>query len=79
MFSTPVGEATALFDQAYDENKDLFLFRDEDELVEKLTAFLDDEEKYRKIVEKAKYIVRDEYSWKNVASQTRAVYEGLLT
>jgi glycosyltransferase involved in cell wall biosynthesis len=78
MFSTPVGEANAFFEQAYDKNKDLFLFKGEDELAEKLTAFLDNQENYKKIVEKAKYIVRDEYSWKNVASQTRAVYEELL-
>ena len=78
IFSTSVGEASDLFDQAYDKNKDLFLFNDENELTEKLTAFLDNEEKYRKMIEKAKYIVKDEYSWKNVASQTRAVYEDLV-
>ncbi len=78
MFSTPVGEAEKLFDQAYDQNKDLFLFRNEDELVEKLIAFLDNERKYEKMVERAKYTVKEEYSWKNVASQTRAVYEELL-
>ncbi len=78
MFSTPVGEAPALFDQAYDRDKDLFLFNNEDELVEKLESFLDNEERYKRIIERAKYIVREEYSWKNVASQTRAVYEELL-
>ncbi len=78
MFSTPVGEAEELFDQAYDQNKDLFLFRNEDELVEKLTAFLKNEENYKKMVERAKYTIKEEYSWKNVASQTRAVYEELL-
>jgi len=78
MFSTPVGEANDLFDQAYDQNKDLFLFKDENELVEKLSTFLDNEEKYKNMVERAKYIIKEEYSWKNVASQTRAVYEGLI-
>jgi glycosyltransferase involved in cell wall biosynthesis len=78
MFSTPVGEANTLFDQAYDVNKELFLFKDEDELFEKLTTFLDNQEKYRKMVERAKYTVKEEYSWKNVASLTRAVYEELL-
>jgi len=78
IFSTPVGEAEELFDQAYDKNKDLFIFDDENELAEKLSAFLDGQEKYKNIIEKAKYIVKDEYSWKNVASQTRAVYEELV-
>lgn len=78
MFSTPVGEAEELFDKAYDQSKSLFLFRNEDELVEKLAAFLDNEEKYRKMVERAKYTVKEEYSWKNVASLTRAVYEELI-
>ncbi len=78
MFSTPVGEAKMLFEQAYDKNRNLFLFNDEDELAEKLSAFIDNQDDYRKIVEKAKYIIKDEYSWKNVASQTRAVYEELL-
>ena len=78
MFSTPVGEAERLFDQAYDVNKDLFLFRNEDELVEKLSLFLENQEKYKKMVERAKYTVKEEYSWKNVASLTRAVYEGLV-
>lgn len=78
IFSTPVGEANSLFEQAYDTNKDRFLFRDENELAEKLAQFLENEEEYKKIVEKAKYIIKDEYSWKNVASQTRAVYEELV-
>ncbi len=78
MFSTPVGEAGNLFDQAYDKDKELFLFRDEDELAGKLMEFLDNQEKYKKMVERAKYTVKEEYSWKNVASQTRAVYEEIL-
>ncbi len=75
MFSTPVGEASNLFEQAYDENKDLFLFKDENELVEKLLNFLRNQIKYKNIIERAKYIIKEEYSWKNVASQTLNVYK----
>lgn len=78
MFSMPVGEAQGLFAQAYDEKKDLFLFRNEDELAEKLKKFLENEEKYKKIVERAKYIVKEEYSWQNVAIQTLNVYKEAL-
>lgn len=78
IFSTSVGEAADLFRQAYDENKALFLFKDENELVEKLNGFLSDEKKYEKIVERAKYIVKEEYSWKNVALQTLNVYKEAL-
>lgn len=78
MFSTAVGEAPDLFEQVYDEKKDIFLFNDENELVEKLNEFLADERKYEKIVERAKYIVKEEYSWQNVALQTLNVYKEAL-
>ncbi len=78
MFSTPVGEAPDLFEQVYDEKKDLFLFNDENGLVDKLNWFLSDEKKYEKIVERTKYIVKEEYSWQNIALQTLNVYKEAL-
>ncbi|MEM2908867.1 MAG: glycosyltransferase family 4 protein [Candidatus Bilamarchaeaceae archaeon] len=74
MFSTPVGEAPYLFEQAYEQNKDLFLFSDEKELVEKLQKFLKNQSRYKKIIERAKYTIKEEYSWENVARQTANVY-----
>ncbi|MEM3625225.1 MAG: glycosyltransferase family 4 protein [Candidatus Bilamarchaeaceae archaeon] len=78
MFSTPVGEAPAFFEQVYEKNKDLFLFKDENELVKKLDEFLTDENKYKKIIERAKYIVHEEYSWENIALQTLNVYKEIV-
>jgi glycosyltransferase involved in cell wall biosynthesis len=75
IFSTPVGEAPNLFAQVYDEKKELFLFKDKEELVKKLRAFLANEKSYEKIVERAKYIIKEEYSWENVALQTLNVYK----
>ena len=78
MFSTPVGEAPNLFEQVYEQNKELFLFKNEKELVERLSAFLANQEKYKKIIERAKYIAKEEYSWENVALQTVNVYNMVL-
>lgn len=75
MFSTPVGDAEFLFEQAYGKNAEDFLFRDEEELVKKLSNYLKDPKKFHKIIEKAEYIVKKEYSWENVARLTLNIYE----
>jgi glycosyltransferase involved in cell wall biosynthesis len=74
MFSTPVGEAPYLFEQAYGEKKERFLFKNEDELVVKLLRFLKSQKTFKKTIEKAKYIAKEEYSWGNVARLTENVY-----
>lgn len=78
MFSTPVGEAPNFFEQVYEKNKGAFLFKNEDELVEKLQKFLKNEERYKKVIEKAKYIVNEEYGWENVALQTLVIYKEIV-
>jgi len=77
MFSTPVGDAPLLFEQAYGDEKGRFLFEDENGLVERLIHFMDNQEEYKKIVEKAEYIVKEEYSWENVARITDSIYKEL--
>lgn len=79
MFSTRVGEAENLFEQVYEKNKEWFLFKDEAELVEKLEAFLRDEKKYKKVIERARYIVNEEYAWENIALETLNVYISLVS
>ncbi|MEM4335739.1 MAG: glycosyltransferase family 4 protein [Candidatus Anstonellales archaeon] len=74
MFSTPVGEAPYLFEQAYGEKKERFIFKNEDDLVVKLLRFLKSQKTFKKIIEKAKYIIKEEYSWENVAKLTENVY-----
>ncbi|MCK4319959.1 glycosyltransferase family 4 protein [Candidatus Micrarchaeota archaeon] len=78
MFSTPVGDAPILFDQAYGKEKWKFLFRNEVELAERLKYFLVNEKQMKKTVEKAEYIVKEEYSWENVALITKKTYEESL-
>ena len=78
MFSTPVGEAPKLFEQVYGDKKELFLFNEEKELEAKLLAFFSNADGYKKIVQEAENIVKAEYSWENVASITRRVYEEAL-
>jgi len=78
MFSTPVGEAPNLFEQVYEQNKELFLFKNEKELAERLSAFLANQKKYKKTIERAKYIVKEEYSWENVALQTLNIYKEVI-
>ncbi|MFH1221776.1 MAG: glycosyltransferase family 4 protein, partial [Candidatus Micrarchaeota archaeon] len=74
MFTTPVGEAPNLFEQAYEKNKEDFLVKDEKDLAKKLENFIDNQEKYKKVIERAKYMIKEEYSWENVALQTQNVY-----
>jgi len=78
MFSTPVGDAPALFEQVYGKNSEDFLFKDEDELVKKLTNYLKDPKKYHNVIERAEYIVKEEYSWENVARLTLNTYQESL-
>jgi glycosyltransferase involved in cell wall biosynthesis len=74
MFSTPVGDAGYLFEQVYGENAQKFLFRDEDELTQKLTEFIQQQPSYVQILKRAEAICKQEYSWENVAAQTFNVY-----
>ncbi|MGB9719650.1 MAG: glycosyltransferase family 4 protein [Candidatus Anstonellales archaeon] len=78
MFSTWVGEAPLLFEQAYGEKRERFLFKGEDELVVKLLRFLKSQKSFKKTIEKAKYIIKEEYSWENVAKLTENVYKELI-
>lgn len=78
IFSTPVGEALKLYEQVYDENAGSFLFSNQEELKEKLLAFLENPEKYQDIIRRAKYITKEEYSWGNVAAQTLNVYKEVI-
>ncbi|HNT61012.1 MAG TPA: glycosyltransferase family 4 protein, partial [Candidatus Bilamarchaeaceae archaeon] len=79
MFSTPVGDGPALFEQAYGKNAEDFLFNSEEELIKKLTNYLKDPLKHRKTIERAEYIVKEEYSWENVARLTLNAYQDSLT
>ena len=78
MFSTPVGDAPLLFEQAYGDERGRFLFEDENGLVERLIHFMDNQGEYRKIAEKAEYIVKEEYSWENVARITDSLFRELV-
>jgi len=78
MFSTPVGEAVKFYEQIYDENAAFFLFNNEKELEDKLLLFLENPDKYEEIIRRAKYITKEEYSWKNVAYQTLNVYKEVI-
>lgn len=78
MFSTPVGDAPVLFEQAYGKNADSFLFSSEEELVRKLSDYLKDPQKFHNIIERAEYIVKEEYSWENVARLSLNVYQDSL-
>jgi len=78
MFSTPVGDAPALFEQVYGKSAEDFLFKDEEELVKKLTNYLKDPQKHHKVIERAEYIVKEEYSWENVARLTLNTYKESL-
>lgn len=78
MFSTPVGEAPYIFEQAYGEKKRKFLFKNEDELVVRILSFLKSQKAFKKTIEKAKYIIKEEYSWVNVAKLTENVYKELI-
>jgi glycosyltransferase involved in cell wall biosynthesis len=75
MLSTPVGEAPKLFEQAYSEKKNMFLFNDEKELGEKLIAILQNPDSIIPAVKSAEETVKAEYSWENVAAIIKRVYE----
>jgi len=78
MFSTPVGDAPILFEQAYGPEKGKLLFETEGELAEKLAYFLEHQKEFRKIVERAEYVVKEEYSWENVARITNSLFKELV-
>jgi len=78
MFSTPVGDARYLFGQVYGEDAEKFIFKDEKELVERVSYFLGNQEKMEGVIRKAEYICKEEYSWKNIAAITSNVYKEVL-
>jgi len=75
MFSTPVGDAEHLFEQLYGDRAGTFIFQNEDELVKKLKNYFENERGYDRLLKKAEYMCKDEYSWENVAHLTFNEYE----
>ncbi|MFP3950007.1 MAG: glycosyltransferase family 4 protein [Candidatus Micrarchaeia archaeon] len=78
MFSTPVGQAPELFREVYGENAEKFLFPDEDGLIDRLNYFIENEEEFAELVERAQEIVKKRYSWKAMAEKTLNVYESVV-
>ena len=78
IFSSKVGDAEYIFKQAYKDKKDLFLFETEQELLEKLEYFLENETKYIQTIKNASEFVKKEYSWKKIGLQTLEIYKEVL-
>ncbi|MBD3389932.1 glycosyltransferase [Candidatus Micrarchaeota archaeon] len=78
MFSTPVGQAPELFREVYGENAEKFLFPDEEGLINRLNYFIENEEEFAEIVERAQEVVKEKYSWKAMAEKTLKVYESVV-
>jgi glycosyltransferase involved in cell wall biosynthesis len=78
IFSTPVGQATELFREAYGKHAEKFLFPDERGLTERLDYFIENEKEFVPIVQKAREIVEKEYSWARMSEKTLEVYEAAL-
>jgi glycosyltransferase involved in cell wall biosynthesis len=74
IFSRKVGDAEYFFAEVY-EKPELFLFDTKEELVKKLNYFLENEKNYKKMINKAKKILKLKYSWENVAIKTLNLYK----
>lgn len=74
VFSTQVGDAEILFNEIYGKNAGLFIFKDEGELVEKLSYFLKNQNKFAAIVSAAKKKMILRYTWEKIAAETIKVY-----
>ncbi|MBI2079126.1 glycosyltransferase family 4 protein [Candidatus Micrarchaeota archaeon] len=74
IFSTLVGDAELFFENVYGKDAELFLFRNENELAEKLNCFLENEERFALIVKNAKEKLGKDYSWEEIAKRTLDIY-----
>ena len=74
MFSTPVGDASILFDDVYGKHAEKFLFENEKELAERVIFFYQNQDSFEKIISSAERLCKEKYSWANVATRTRKIY-----
>jgi len=75
MFTTPVGDAEFFLKDILGADSEYFIFREANELVDKLSYFLNNQEKFKPIVARAREAVKQRYTWKNVAERTKKIYE----
>lgn len=79
MFSTKVGDYQYFYSTVYGSSIDLFLFESEDDLVKKLSAFLDNPKKFEPILASARERLLREFSWSKVTKDTIEVYTDALS
>ena len=77
MFSTRVGDYVYLYNQLFNKNSEKFLFGDTDDLVEKLSLFLESRSKYGALLKESNYRLKCHFNWGQIAKQTVELYASL--